>query len=202
MALQPYTPSLGYAQTTGLTAAVSLAHGYSTLATVAVGNSGGTGYSIGDAVTIGGTGTQAIVYVVGVAAGVVTGVSLYYSSANPVSGMYVTGSTPGTTNVTTSNVVVNNAAAAGLTLNLTYTANGVPLGCQAALIQASSLGAEALVWRDDGVAPTATVGMLINNGDSILYQGNPANVLIIQQTSGAVANVIFLGLVGNVQIGR
>ena len=203
MALQPYQTSLGYCQlsSTTLASAVGLANGYSTLATVAVGNSGGTNYAIGDAVTIGGTGTQAIIYVTNVSAGgVVTGVSLYYSSANPVSGMYVTGATPGTTNVTTSNVVVANAAATGLTLNCTYTASGVPLGVQGAILQALT---QNVVFRDDGVAPTATTGMVVETGAlSWDYYGSAANVSVIRATTGAVLNVYFYSVVGNAQIGR
>lgn len=201
MAVFPQIQGLGYAQLTTITTAVGLANGYSTVATVAVGNSGGTNYSVGDIVSLGGTGQPALVYVVGVTAGgVVSAVSLYGNwGSNPVSGLYVTGATPGTSNVATSNSAVANSAATGLTLNVTYTANAVPLNCQRALIQAQ---AQSAVWRDDGVAPTAAVGMVVTSGSAYVYEGNPSNLKVIQGTTGCVLDVYFQGFVGNVVIGH
>ena len=183
----PITRSWGYNQLTSISSAVGLANNTST-ATALVVNAGGTGYAIGDILKLsGGTGLAAQLYVTAVNAGVVTGVSLTYGAAPIQAGLYVTGSTPGTTAVATTAV---SSSGSGLTLNVTYgTTNTVPPSATMALIFAE---AQNLRWRDDGVAPTSTVGNLIASGTSYLYQGNLANVQVIQATSGSIANVQFL----------
>lgn len=65
----------------------------------------------------------------------------------------------------------------------------VPVGATLAIIQAE---AQSVRWRDDGTAPTASVGMLILTATSgLAYVGNLANIQLIQATSGAIANVSY-----------
>jgi hypothetical protein len=57
------------------------------------------------------------------------------------------------------------------------------------LIQAEAQG---LRWRDDGVAPTASVGMILAAGQTFQYTcPNLTLIQFIQQTSGAILNVSF-----------
>lgn len=47
----------------------------------------------------------------------------------------------------------------------------------------------AVRWRDDGVAPTASVGNPLDTGMPFFYTGDPANLQFIRQTStSAVVN--------------
>lgn len=56
------------------------------------------------------------------------------------------------------------------------------------LIQAE---ADALRWRDDGTDPTSGVGMLLADGDTLVYNGNPAAIKLIETTGSGIANVCF-----------
>lgn len=52
--------------------------------------------------------------------------------------------------------------------------------------------AQAVRYRDDGVAPTATVGMPIAVGTlPVTYEGAIGNIQFISQTSGAKLNVSY-----------
>jgi hypothetical protein len=51
----------------------------------------------------------------------------------------------------------------------------VPSGAVFALIRAAG----SVRWRDDGVNPTTSVGMLMQAGDQILYDGNLAAIKFI-----------------------
>jgi hypothetical protein len=46
-------------------------------------------------------------------------------------------------------------------------------------------------WRDDGTDPTATVGMLLVNGQSLIYNGELSAVKFIDATSGAKIGVSY-----------
>lgn len=50
-------------------------------------------------------------------------------------------------------------------------------------------------WRDDGTAPTATVGMLIDISinPTLVYEGDPNLIRLIEVSSGAVLNVSYYG---------
>jgi hypothetical protein len=63
----------------------------------------------------------------------------------------------------------------------------IPVGF--AIIQNS--GTVAVRWRDDGVAPTATVGMVLNAGSELDYAGDPANIQFIQTAAGGQLEVSF-----------
>jgi len=69
------------------------------------------------------------------------------------------------------------------------TALTVPAGTSFVLIQAE---AQAVRWRDDGVAPTASVGYPLPAGSELVYTGSDATLLrFIQQTAGAILNVCY-----------
>ena len=55
-----------------------------------------------------------------------------------------------------------------------------------------------VVWRDDGTAPTASVGMLLTTTDSppFEYYGDLAAIQFIQAASSAVLNVSYYALSG------
>jgi hypothetical protein len=51
--------------------------------------------------------------------------------------------------------------------------------------------AQAVRWRDDGTAPTASVGQPLAVGVELAYEGSIANIQFIEQTSAAKLNVLF-----------
>lgn len=52
---------------------------------------------------------------------------------------------------------------------------------------------EGVRVRDDGVAPTATVGWPVASGSQLEYASDASKLQIIQQTAGAVCNLWFFG---------
>lgn len=64
----------------------------------------------------------------------------------------------------------------------------VPAGATSAVITAE---AQAIRWRDDGTAPTATVGMPVAVNVPFNYSGPLANMKVISQTAGAKLNVAY-----------
>ena len=68
------------------------------------------------------------------------------------------------------------------------TALTVPVGATMALIVAET---QAVRWRDDGTAPTASVGMPLAVGTSLSYDGDLRAIRFIQQTASAVLNVSY-----------
>jgi hypothetical protein len=65
---------------------------------------------------------------------------------------------------------------------------GIPARATLAQICAE---AQPVRWRDDGVAPTATVGMLIAVGSCINYTGKLTSIQFIQATAGGILNISF-----------
>ena len=51
--------------------------------------------------------------------------------------------------------------------------------------------AQAVRWRDDGVAPTASVGMPLAAGVTLQYDGDLSQIQFIEQTAGAIVNVTY-----------
>lgn len=51
--------------------------------------------------------------------------------------------------------------------------------------------AQAVRWRDDGVAPTASVGMPLAAGVTLQYDGDLTKIQFIEQTSGAKLNITY-----------
>lgn len=73
----------------------------------------------------------------------------------------------------------------------TAAAAGLPSGTLLLLIQPQ---VQAIRWRDDGIAPTATVGYPLAVGAELRYTGNGRNQLrVISQTAGAIVNVVAYG---------
>ena len=68
------------------------------------------------------------------------------------------------------------------------TALTVPTGATMALIVADT---QAVRWRDDGTAPTASVGMPLAIGVSLSYDGDLKAIRFIQQASSATLNVSY-----------
>ena len=50
---------------------------------------------------------------------------------------------------------------------------------------------QAIRWRDDGIAPTATVGMPLAVDTELQYDGDLQNIQFIEQTAGTVINVSY-----------
>ncbi len=68
------------------------------------------------------------------------------------------------------------------------TALTVPTGATMALIIAET---QAVRWRDDGTAPTASVGMPLATGVSLSYDGDLKAIRFIEQTASAKLNVAY-----------
>src|SRR5580704_15912761 len=64
----------------------------------------------------------------------------------------------------------------------------VPSGTNYAVITVETAG---IRWRDDGTAPTASVGMPVSSGQSFSYTTSFSKFQAIQQTSGAILDVYF-----------
>lgn len=46
-------------------------------------------------------------------------------------------------------------------------------------------------WRDDGVDPTASVGMVLSAGQELIYTATIANLKFIEVAAGAILNVSY-----------
>ena len=57
-----------------------------------------------------------------------------------------------------------------------------------AIITAES---QAVRWRDDGVAPTASVGMPLAAGATLQYDGDLTQIQFIEQTASAKLNITY-----------
>jgi hypothetical protein len=79
------------------------------------------------------------------------------------------------------------SASAGLTVPQTDL-NGLACKPSIAIITAE---AQAVRWRDDDVAPTATVGMPLAAGATLQYDGDLTKIKFIEQTASAKINVTY-----------
>ena len=50
---------------------------------------------------------------------------------------------------------------------------------------------QAVRWRDDGVAPTASVGMPLAAGATLQYDGDLTQIQFIEQTASAKLNITY-----------
>jgi hypothetical protein len=67
-------------------------------------------------------------------------------------------------------------------------AAGIPAGTQILLITPQT---QAIRWRDDGTAPTATVGYPLAVGQELRYTAHAQNALrVISQVAGAAINIV------------
>lgn len=64
----------------------------------------------------------------------------------------------------------------------------VPTGTKFCVVQTET---KDVRWRDDGVDPTASVGMLVPAGLSILLEGNLPNLRFIETAASAKLNVSY-----------
>lgn len=106
----------------------------------------------------------------------------------------------GTSKRSNGELVQNRANVRGTDYPLSYqqiTATGasigliVPAGARYARIGCE---AQAARWRDDGVAPTATVGMLQAVGETLEYAGGDLSTIrFIAATAGTILNVSYYG---------
>jgi hypothetical protein len=64
----------------------------------------------------------------------------------------------------------------------------IPGNTKLTLIQAE---VQNVRWRDDGTDPTTSIGMLLEAGQTLVYNGNPAEIELIEVTAGAVLNISF-----------
>lgn len=76
------------------------------------------------------------------------------------------------------------SASAGLTLP-SHVSGQKP---RLAIIQAEAV---AVRWRDDGTAPTSTVGMRLIAGDSLEYDGDLNKIRFIEESASAKLNVSY-----------
>jgi hypothetical protein len=79
------------------------------------------------------------------------------------------------------------SSAVGLTVPQTD-ATGLNAKPSIALITAEAQGVR---WRDDGIAPTATVGMPLAAGVTLQYDGDLNKIQFIQQTASAKLNISY-----------
>ena len=68
------------------------------------------------------------------------------------------------------------------------TALTVPTGATMALIIPET---QNVRWRDDGVAPTTTVGMPVLTNTSMSYDGDLKKIRFIAATAGAILNISY-----------
>lgn len=71
---------------------------------------------------------------------------------------------------------------------LSACSGGIPSGANTVIFEPE---AQAIRYRDDGTAPTASVGFPVAVGGSVLYSGAISKLQVISQTSGAKLNVLF-----------
>ncbi len=79
------------------------------------------------------------------------------------------------------------SASTALTVPATDT-NGMAAEPTLALIVAETQGVR---WRDDGTAPTASVGMPLAAGVPLSYDGDLTKIRFIQQAASATINVSY-----------
>lgn len=85
-------------------------------------------------------------------------------------------------------VITSNLGYQQITPGAVSTALTLPNGARVAVIQAA---VAVLRWRDDGVAPTATVGMRIAAGGELVYDGELSKIRVIEEAAGAIANISY-----------
>lgn len=64
----------------------------------------------------------------------------------------------------------------------------VPTGANVAYIVAEAVDVR---WRDDGVAPTSSVGMVLPAGASLTYAASLAAIQFIETAAGSILNVSY-----------
>ncbi len=80
------------------------------------------------------------------------------------------------------------SSATGLTVPTRDPNTGANVKANFALITAE---AQALRWRDDGTAPTSTVGMPLAVGVTLQYDGDLSKIRFIEQVGGGIVNISY-----------
>jgi hypothetical protein len=80
-----------------------------------------------------------------------------------------------------------------LTLSGTAASLTVPAGANRALIECDGAAAANSRWRDDGIAPTSTIGMELNAGVFLAYEGNLAAFQAIAVSGSPILNISYYG---------
>lgn len=83
--------------------------------------------------------------------------------------------------------ITNLSSATGLTVPQ-IDMNGMAGTPRIAIITPESQGVR---WRDDGVTPTASVGMPLSAGVTLQYDGDLSQIKFIEQVSGAKLNITY-----------
>jgi len=60
-----------------------------------------------------------------------------------------------------------------------------------ALIECDHTAGKYVRWRDDGTAPTSTVGISLAPGEKLFYDGNLADIQFIEESASAKLNVSY-----------
>lgn len=81
------------------------------------------------------------------------------------------------------------AASTALTLPTVANSGLVP---GYAVIQCD-VASTAVRWRDDGVAPTSTVGMILSTGQELDYSGDLTMIRFIASTGSPILNISYYG---------
>ncbi len=84
-------------------------------------------------------------------------------------------------------------------LNATLHAGAVSIGPLIPTLPAGDLPLYAVIqsnggtirWRDDGTAPTSTIGMVIASGGELLYAGDLYTLQLIEATGTPIADISF-----------
>lgn len=84
--------------------------------------------------------------------------------------------------------IVGLVAATSLTVPTTQVGGEKNYSPALALIRTES---QPVRWRDDGTDPTTTVGMILNVGDILKYDGNLSKIRLIQTAATATLNVTY-----------
>lgn len=79
---------------------------------------------------------------------------------------------------------------AAVTVGSLFPGGAIPLGAQLLIIQPV---VQAIRWRDDGIAPTTTIGYPLIVGGELRYTGALAGLRVISQVAGAILNIIAYG---------
>lgn len=80
------------------------------------------------------------------------------------------------------------SSSVGLTVPVADPSTGLSAKANFALITPE---AQAVRWRDDGIAPTASVGMPLAAGVTLQYDGDLTKIRFIEQTGGAKLNISY-----------
>jgi hypothetical protein len=67
----------------------------------------------------------------------------------------------------------------------------VPTACGVVSMATITPEVQAVRYRDDAIAPTATVGMPVAVGVTLVYEGSITKIRFISQTAGGIVNASF-----------